>query len=136
MSLKVVRAGLEFLLTELVANWGVLTVHLFQNNKVPADGDGVGDYTEATFSGYNAQNASGWSAPTLQPDGVHFQTQATAMIFTHNGGGTSNNVWGYYVTNSGGVLLWAEQFTSPPIFMSVTGDFISLVPTFQDRSEF
>lgn len=142
MSIKVPLVGVQFCLDILSKNWGQLTLRLFVNDYVPADGDESGAYVEASFSGYQAQPIAAWAEPVKNPDASHYQVQGSASTFTHDGGNVSNNAYGYYVTRQSGIgagafeVVWAERFNNPPIGMGVLGDFITVVPIYQDRSEF
>ena len=142
MALKVPLEGLEWLLNKLKDNWGNLTLHLYSNDKTPTDADIVDDYTEASFSGYAEVSINAWADAVKNTDNIHWQVQGTAITFTHNGGGQTTNCYGYYVTalkglSAGAVaLLWAERFSNPPVAMAVLGDFITVVPVLQDRTEY
>jgi len=101
-----------------------LKVHLYQNNYTPVDSTVLGDLTEATFSGYAA------AAVTLgTPTEVSNKAKTVgtaAQVFTHNGGGTANTIYGYYVKDlSTGNLAWVERFGSSQI-MTNNGDQISI----------
>src|SRR4051794_24675060 len=90
-----------------------LRVRLFKNNYTPIATTVVGDLTEANFSGYAAVTPSFGSSATVTSKGTI--TDGSSRDFTHNGGATSNTVYGYYVTyeSGGSTLLWAEKFDNP-----------------------
>jgi hypothetical protein len=142
MSLKVPQVGLSQMLNWLKAGFPVLTLRLYMNDHNPGDLDTAANYSEAAFSGYAAVDISNWADAVANPDGLHWQIQATAITFNHNGGPQAANIYGYFVTRPGGLtppvpeVVWAERFSNPPIAMGVAGDFITVVPVLQDRSEF
>lgn len=85
-----------------------LTCRLFQNSHVPAVTDGNGAYTQATFSGYAALGVSSWGAPTLDAANNDLYT-ASDQTFSHNGGGTANQIYGVYWTDPSGLVVMAEE---------------------------
>lgn len=111
-------------LDEIVASGDVwVGLHLFKNNHVPDVTDVNGDYTEANFSGYAAISALSFGAAFVNPDGKG-EVDASPESFTHNGGGTSNTIYGAYVTDDGGDVVYAERFGAP-ISMASNGDLIT-----------
>jgi hypothetical protein len=107
---------------------------LFQNNITPAHNTVYADFTEATFSGYASQSLSGASvAGSLDSSGRGVVTW-TALTWTKSGA-TGNTIYGYWVENSSGVLLWCERFDSP-IVMTADGAFLTLTPKLTDMSQF
>lgn len=100
------------------------TLHLYQNNYVPVDASVLGNFTEATFSGY-ADAVIAMQTPA-EVAGKAVSIDLVARTFTHNGGGTANTVYGYYVYDPFlGKLIWAERFAAP-ISMSAIPDIISI----------
>lgn len=101
-------------------NSGDFSVRLFQNNVTPDSDTVIGDLTIATFSGYASQTLAGCSlvGPTTHVEGI----ESGPYIFTHNGGGTSNNIYGYYVVNtSTGNLLVAQRAAFAPFPIGAAG---------------
>jgi len=135
LSLKVTDVGELYLLDRLAsAEMDAFTVHLYKNDYTPVDGSVDTDFTEADFSGY----AGGISLSThATPSTVagRATTTWTPKIWTHNGGGTSNLVYGYFVLNSGGDVIWAERDPSAPRSMAVLGDAINVFLTYTGKSE-
>jgi hypothetical protein len=98
------------------------TLRLFKNDHVPAVGDTNANYTEANYSGYASQALSTWNAAFLNADNKG-EIDAAEKTFTHNGGGTANTIYGAYVTNNAGDVIYAERFDAPRV-MSANGDSI------------
>jgi hypothetical protein len=111
-----------------------LKMYLYQNNMTPDQDTVLADFTEATFSGYASQTMS-LGTPTEVSHKA--KTVATSpQVFTHNGGGTSNTIYGYFVKDSvTGNLAWAERFGSSQI-MTNNGDSISVPGQLTCDSEF
>lgn len=104
-----------------------LKLRLFENNYTPVEASVVGDFTEATFSGYAAITLTGasWTLTTADPAVADYAQQT----FTASAAG--NSVYGYYVTNNAGtVLMWAERFTDGPYTITGNGDVVKVTPTF------
>jgi hypothetical protein len=109
-------------------------LHLFVNNVTPAQ-TGI-SYTEASGGGYptgSPQNGKvlsngSWTVNTANDpsDAVY-----TEQDFTFTGALTTNpTVYGYYVTDADGVVLWAERF-STTFTPTANGDKIKMSPKFQ-----
>lgn len=103
------------------ADW---KLRLYQNNWTPSHADVLSDYMEATFSGY-AEAFPAFGGATLVGDQAVADDSAP-RVFTHNGGGTQNDVYGYYIVNSvSGKLVSAERFALPFHF-EFNGDTLSV----------
>lgn len=127
MPFKVPNEGevefLKILITD-TANWWV---KLYQNPRTPTDGDTTANYTEATFTGYNGnQSPTNWTVPAIDGSGMA-RTTADPLDFDFTGG-PPQTIYGYYVINTAGKLLWAEQFM-PPVNLTAPGDKITLTPS-------
>lgn len=137
MSLIVMKDQLQRNLDAfLVGVGGAYTYHLYQNNVSIVSGTTVlTDFVEATFSGYGtglvvgSWNASTWVDPRAIAD-------AAPLYWTHNGGATSNLIYGYFVTDGGGLLAWAEVNPSGPITINAAGQTYAVIPRYSRRSEF
>lgn len=102
-----------------------LTVRLYKSNTTPAEGDTAGTYTEAVFPGYSAitLTAGTWGAASAGTI-----TYGAQLTYTCTGGG-SDSIYGYYVTNAGGTLLYSERDAGAPFAVANNGDAIKLTPT-------
>lgn len=101
-----------------------MTCRLYKNNYTPVDGSVLANFTEADFSGY---------APAAQSyiligevGGKALMQDNAVRTFSHNGGPTSNVVYGYYVLGATtGLVAWAERFAAP-ISMAAIPDTIKI----------
>jgi hypothetical protein len=103
-----------------------VVLHLYTNNKTPAEGDVVGDYTESTGAGYGAITLTGttWGVSTTAGTTTASYAQQT---FTYTG--ADPNIYGYYVTNTAGTtLLWAEIFSDGPYSIPSGGGSVKITP--------
>ncbi len=108
-------------------------VRLFQNNYTPVAATVAGDLTEANFSGYAAAAPAGGAvAGALDAENRAVATW-NSITFTKNGA-TGNTIYGYYVTEMTGLLLWVERFDAS-IAMTVDGAFITLIPKLTAKSQ-
>lgn len=101
-------------------------LHLYTNNKTPAEGDVVGDYTESTGAGYASETLTGssWTVTTTTGTTTGEYPQVT---FTYTG--AEANIYGYYVTNAGnGILLWSERFSDGPYAIPSGGGSVKITP--------
>jgi len=116
----------------LKSGLGIQKIILFQNN-ITVDEDTVfGDLTEATFSGYMSVTPT-WGTPAIDGAGKASMT-ATPVVFAHNGGGTSNTIFGYAWVDASVMdpKIIAANTLATPKSMSVLGDSLTITPTFRD----
>lgn len=109
------------------ANW---VYHLYVNDLTPTPATVLGDFTEATETGYAPENvpSSGWT-PTTSPSGTTVAINSS-FLWTISISGTFH---GLYVTGAGGVLAWSERFGDPIVFGSLGGS-IEVIPTLAIKS--
>jgi len=98
-----------------------LFLRLYENDVTPGETDTVATYTEVTDGSYAAIELTGSSWTIL--DGLASYAQQTFTI------GTTQSIYGYYVTNyAGTVLVLAERFTST-ITIGAGGGNVAVTPT-------
>lgn len=102
-----------------------VVLHLYTNNKTPAEGDVVGDYTESTGTGYGSITLSNadWTVTTTTGTTTAEHTQVT---FTYTG--AEPEIYGYYVTDGNSNLLWAERFSDGPYAIPSGGGSVKITP--------
>lgn len=126
----VIPDGGEAIALEYLVNKDVpedLILRLFKNNVVPAEADAVGDYTEATFTGYAQKSLAGasWTTTPGAPSKVAFAEQTFASTANQ----AAEDIYGYYyVRTTGGELVGAERFTNAPFAIQNNGDEIRVTP--------
>lgn len=103
-------------------------LHLFQNDHVPTLFDTDADYVEADFSGYVGNVTVVWGMPFVNGSNQG-ELDSSQFNFTHNGGSTDNTIYGIYVTDLAGLLLFAERFDAP-VLMNAAGSTIAYTPKF------
>lgn len=120
----------ENLVLEMIVNKNAaqdLTLKLFKSNTTPAETDTAATYTEADFSGYVAATLTGSSWGSASSGTIAYGSQQS---FTHNGGGTSNSIYGYFVVQAtSGTLLYAERDASAPFTLANNSDNVKITPT-------
>ena len=93
-------------------------LHLYSNNLTPSSTTVVGDVTEVTSGGYSAITLTSLSW-TVSTSGGGITTASYAeQTFNIT---TSATVYGYYITNVAGDLLWLERFTAAPFQLPGSG---------------
>jgi hypothetical protein len=89
----------------------------------------LGHLVPANFSGYaGLQACFGWSVPVIS--GPYAISKAHELIWTHNGGPAANWIYGYYVLNLAGALMWAERFCPAPATIDKGGLSVRVQPNF------
>ena len=97
---------------------------LFTNNHTPGTGSVIGSFTEATFGGYAPISGATivWSAPTLA--GHIAQSTGSNIVFNNTSGG-SVTVYGVFVTDATGTILYfAERDPNAPITILNGGNYV------------
>lgn len=94
-------------------------LRLFKNNFTVSETAILADFTEADFDGYAAINivdGSTWTGPVLDASGNIKTVSPSTYTFIENSPETTpNTVYGFYITDSTGVLLVAAQNFSAPL---------------------
>lgn len=85
-------------------------------------------FTEANASGYAAVTLTGANWTVSTSSGVSTAVYNTSINFSFNVG---QSVYGYYVTNTSGQIMWAEQFPGAPFSLPSGGGEISVRPQVQ-----
>ncbi len=110
-----------------VPNW---TVSLFKNNYTPVELSTGGSFTKATFTGY-----ADVAPPVFAAASGGSPATSTADVATYVcSGGSPQTVYGYYVTDGSGKVLFAERFTVPFIFDAVLNTTLHLQLTQTEQS--
>lgn len=127
MSIVLMNNGKVALIEEERTFLNGCTIRLYKNDKVPAPGDVVGNYTEVTDSGYAGFTPIGFTAATLNGSNQgQLLAPAITWTFTHDGGDFT--VYGYYVTRaSDGQVMYAER-TASPFLVTAPGQTYTVVP--------
>lgn len=123
--IKLNNVTLELALDAVTDLYIGATLRLYRNNYTPLETSVAGDFTEANFSGYVAQALPNF--PAANYVGPQAETVLPAQNFIHSGGGVDNDIYGYYVTDAGGDLLFAERNPLGP-FSIVPGTSYVVVP--------
>lgn len=98
---------------------------LFKNNFTPDIDTLIGDFVECDFSGYSLNTVA---FGTISRDGDDNASSTTETArFQHDGGATSNSVYGWYMLDHfSGTLLRAERFSDAPRAMVAIPDEIQV----------
>jgi hypothetical protein len=92
-------------------------LRLYSNNLTPSSTTVLGDITQVTATGYSAitLTAATWTvATTLGVTTASYPEQTFNIT-------AAATVFGYYITNVGGDLLWIERFTAAPFQLPGSG---------------
>jgi len=108
---------------------------LYQNDYTPLLETDLSKLVVANFSGYaGLQVTFGWSPAVMV--GFRAESLAAPINWVHDGGPVQNWVYGYYVVNQYGTLVWAERFCPAPIPMNGLGQTLRIRPRFRQGTEF
>lgn len=106
-----------------------LVLKLYSNDLVPGELDSLPSFIEVTGGGYVPINLE-YANWVITPDGIAIYP---AYNFQFTGPTTGpGTIFGYYVVNPAGIVLWAERFpTSAVPFIPITGSLIRITPRIQ-----
>lgn len=133
MSLILTDVGAQVLLAKAFNTTKDLTLRLFTNDITPTDAFVQSDFTEAAGGGYTAIPLSSDAIVSVVGTAPNAIAQAayTQVSFNFTGALTTNgSVYGYYVTNTAGQVIFAERATAPYIPAN-NGDALLLTPIFK-----
>lgn len=109
-----------------------LTLKLYTNNYTPVDTSTAGSFTEASGAGYAAKtltNGSWTVTPANDPSDAVYAEQTWTFTGALAG---SASVYGYFVVDADGTLIFAELLgTGFPFQPLLNGDQIKVTPKFQ-----
>lgn len=109
-----------------------LTLRLFQNDWRPSGTDSAADYVEATFAGYLPQDLTDFGPAFLNPSGQG-QTNSCVHTFRQSVAVPANTVYGYYVTDRNGYLIFSERRVAGPVVMNaVNATYIAAISFLED----
>lgn len=103
---------------------------LYQNAYTPDSATTFASFSESSFTGYARYgiDPSKWLTPTIISSRASSTYDAPGPV-TWTNGGSSQNVYGYFVIdNSTGKILWAERFATARTM--ATGDELDLTLIF------
>lgn len=118
-----------------------LRVQLYQTNITPTSATTLATFTaggvEANYSGYTSQSifTTDWTPAIDDGTGRALSTNIL-KIFLNTTGVVGNNIYGYWITDPGGNLLWCERFGAAPIDMNSAGKTFYWLPLLTFKSEF
>lgn len=97
-------------------------LRLYNNNVDPGETSTETTFTEPTIGGYHliTLTGAGWTITQLAGVTTAVYSEET-FTFT-----TGVSIYGYYVTNSAGNIMWAEKFTGAPFELPASGGNISI----------
>lgn len=109
-------------------------INLFNNSHSCSSTTTTSNLVTATFSGYSQGTLSGLSvAGSL--DGFNRAVASWSANTWTKSGATGNTIYGYWVSDSSGNLLWCETFDTP-VPMSVDGAYLVITPKFTFTSQY
>lgn len=100
------------LTTILVESMTAATLHLAVAPFAPNANSVVGDFTEATYTGYSAASLGTWAAVERLPNGSQ-SVNGTVVHFAPTGVTITNTVVGYWIQTATPLLLGYDTFSAP-----------------------
>lgn len=110
MPLNVSNEAEVNLLGILIGAWGTLNVRLFKSNTTLDDDTVIGDFTPADYADAETVNPT-WGSPVTDGDGRAYTLSSTVSFPV--AGSSTQVVYGWYATTSGGDYLFGLRFGSP-----------------------
>jgi len=102
-------------------------VHLISEIYVLAATMTPASVTEASYPGYAAQIASGWTPATMV--GVQAKTSADPLQFLRSAGSGGDSIWGYWMSDGAtGPIVGISDPLTVPLSLLVAGDQVIVIP--------
>lgn len=128
----VVPDGGERKMLEYIVNKSApsdLTLRIYVNDvDLLSEGFTASSFTEASAAGYVSVGLPGTNWVVATTSGISTATYATSVTFNFSVG---EDLYGYYVTNAAGQVMWAEQFPTAPFRLPSSGGQIVVRPQVQ-----
>jgi hypothetical protein len=107
-----------------------LLLKLFSNNLTPSYNTTLSDIIEVTTTGYVPATVtnSNWTVSTPSAT-TYAQAGYAEQAFTFSAAAFQTYVYGYYVTDTLGNLLWLERFTNAPFTVPTAGGNVGIILT-------
>jgi len=130
MTLIVPNDGEVAMLEKIIGQ--TLFLRLFSNNITPSETTTTGSLTQVTGGGYTEKElvVGNW---TVAPGAPGTATYNSPQNFAFTGTtGAPGTVYGYYVVDEDGTLMWAERFEAGVVpFTPVLNSLIRITPRLQ-----
>lgn len=99
-------------------------IALYSNDLDPDEGTTKGDFTVSNEAGYQSKTLTSnkWTTTLSGNTSTAVYSQET-FSFT-----TGADVYGYFITDTAGELLWCERFTGAPFQLPTGGGTIAISP--------
>lgn len=104
-----------------------LKLRLYVNNFTPQVNHDIGDFTEATFAGYAAEDVPDWGAVAL--NGNQAETAEPPHSFTTTEV-SAETVYGWYLTDAGETKVYASRPLDTPVPMNVVNKTVIVAPVY------
>jgi len=106
---------------------------LFQNDIEPDDDTVLADFDEADFDGYVAVDIppADYGAVAVVAH-VAITTSTTDAVYTADSTASTQVIYGYFVLDGAGALIWAESFNTPRTIMA--DDVFTLTPRVKHKT--
>lgn len=108
------------------------TVKLTKAPFTPTPGSNPATFVEADYTGYGSQPIAAWGPPHLDDQGQARVDSGTLMNFIPTGTTISNTIYGYWIIDAAGNLVYAERFANA-VVLSSPATPLSFVPGFAVR---
>jgi len=128
MPLVLVNDGRRWACSLLTTAGATLILHLFTNDYIPVPGSVRVNFAEATFLGYAPVALGIANDVILNPQG-NAQAYWPQKNFRCTAPGGAQTVYGYFVTTTLGVVLWAERNPAGGVVIQNAGDVFPVTPT-------
>ena len=110
------------------------TLHAYKSAHIMDPGDVTLTFLgiECDFAGYRSQTINDWGSAAMS--GIAARSVAGTYTFTATGSGLPQSVYGIFVLNKTGQLLYAEECPSGPVPLTAAGDQFLYKPAFSERN--
>lgn len=129
MAIVLSNDGRRWACSNLVLLARGLSLGLFVNNFTPEPANVLSDFTPASFDGYAPFTFGLWGETFLNSEG-NAESDYPSLSWLVGPGGGVDTVYGYYVFDAQGYVLWSERDPRNGIAMKLPGQRYIVVPRF------
>ena len=134
MNIVATDAGALAILLAALGSSPSMKVRLFSNNHAMDHATVLGDLTECAFTGYSAA-APTWTTPAISGGVPQTLPSPAGVPFTYSGASTTV-VYGFYLTDSGGTVLYGGSTFPAPVTLSTIVTTLTVYPVYTTKEEF
>lgn len=129
MAIVVSLDGRRGQLARLLPYFKTLSARLFAVDLLPQPDTDSSEFVQPTWAGYEPKPLKEWSTVYLAPDRAA-ETSHPRVVWTRTDDGPPAMIYGYWITDPQGRVLWSERDPRAPVAIDGFGGKYALLPRY------